>query len=244
MVSNRRQAVKLMYAMLIGLGWLSLSAAMTAVPTCQGKLASLQSYAGDYDGHKLLAEPGIALSLKFILGQALSRLRRNLSVAGPIDLISCHLVLEGNAPMGGGSENAIVDVALSSGAVVAAILSRGRIRVYVADGRYSRIPELTPAGWSRHRLYGRYLLLWDPAVSGLEVVQLLRLLTTECEYARWQVLREIVSIKLRPRERLRGVGQLERAGASCNSDGTALANYAHSHRCGECSVRTIGELMR
>jgi len=52
-------------------------------------------------------------------------LRRSLVVRGPVDPVSCHLVLEGNADHRGGSENAILDVNLHSGAVTAAILSGG-----------------------------------------------------------------------------------------------------------------------
>ncbi|MDE2148772.1 MAG: hypothetical protein KGJ55_02820 [Gammaproteobacteria bacterium] len=132
--------MKSIHAALLGAGLLTVSATAAAAPTCHGKLASLQVYAGGYDGRKLLAEPAVAVPLTKLLGPALRQLQKTLDVAGPVDLVGCNLVVAGNAQMKGGEEDAIVDINLYSGAVAAGIQSGRRIRIYAADADYSHLP--------------------------------------------------------------------------------------------------------
>lgn len=54
---------------------------------------------------------------------------------GPVDPIACDLVISGNAPHEGDKENAIVAISVYSGAVTAAILSRGKIEIYADTGK-------------------------------------------------------------------------------------------------------------
>ena len=103
-----------------------------ASAACIGKYAYLQSYAGNYIGDmNLLAVPPVAARLAELPASLRRHFERNLDVAGPIDLIGCHLVLSGNAPHMGPEENAIVDLNLYSGAVTLAIHSRGRSDIYL-----------------------------------------------------------------------------------------------------------------
>lgn len=113
---------------------------------CTGKAAGLLDYAGTYRSAQLLDETTVAAALHRLLGPELARLRRNLAVAGPVDLVSCNLVVAGNAEHAGGDENAIVAVNVASGGVAAAILSRGRISIYAdtagfpAGMEYAAVP--------------------------------------------------------------------------------------------------------
>lgn len=117
------------------LGLLTLFALPSATSAaCTGEHADMQSYAGNYvSDRNLLAAPLVAARLQRLPAQVRAHLNHNLDVAGPIDLISCHLVLTGNAPHMGGEENAIVAVNLHSGAVSAAIHSGGRTDIYVIN---------------------------------------------------------------------------------------------------------------
>lgn len=52
-------------------------------------------------------------------------------MSGPVKLVDCHLVVSGNALRMGTEQNAMLDVDLASGTVIAAILAGGRIDIYV-----------------------------------------------------------------------------------------------------------------
>lgn len=122
---------------------------VVASAACSGKLAALQSYAGNsVSDWNLPAAPAVAARLSRLPAPIHQHLERNLDVAGPIDLIGCHLVLSGNAAHMGGEENAIVDVNLYSGAVTIALHSHGQTDIYLdADptastlgGLYGAVP--------------------------------------------------------------------------------------------------------
>ncbi len=103
-----------------------------ASASCTGKFASLQSYAGKYRAeHDLLAAPAIDSRLDRLPGNEHLHLERNLHVSGPVELNACHLVLVGNAPHMGTEQDAMLDVDLASGTVIAAIHGGGRIDIYV-----------------------------------------------------------------------------------------------------------------
>ncbi|HET7563297.1 MAG TPA: hypothetical protein VFJ87_13045 [Rhodanobacteraceae bacterium] len=103
-----------------------------AVAACNGKLANLQSYAGKYSANAdLLATPELATLLQRLPGDEATHLRRNLDVSGPVKLLNCHLVVSGNAPHMGTEQDAMLDVDLTSGTVMAAIHGGGRIDIYV-----------------------------------------------------------------------------------------------------------------
>lgn len=106
-----------------------------AAQACTGKLARMLAYTGEYKTAEVLNDPAVAAVLKRLLGSELAHLKRNLGVTGPVDLISCDLVVSGNAPHQGGEENAIVDISVYSGSVAAAILSRGKIAIYADTGK-------------------------------------------------------------------------------------------------------------
>ncbi|TAN05224.1 MAG: hypothetical protein EPN38_11370 [Rhodanobacteraceae bacterium] len=111
-----------------------------ASAACAGKLSMLQPYAGQYlADHGLLDAPALAATLARLPGNERLHLKRNLDVSGPIALAGCHLVLAGNAPHMGTEQDAMLDVDLASGTVIAAIHAGGRIDIYVlADANASR----------------------------------------------------------------------------------------------------------
>ncbi|MGA7799293.1 MAG: hypothetical protein WCC36_00645 [Gammaproteobacteria bacterium] len=121
--------------------WLALSLLVlvqffAAAQACSkaGKLAGLIHYAGSVTGDfptALDGDPAVQARLQRLSPAVQAHLKRNLDVRGPVDLVSCHLVISGNADHMGGEENAILDVNLYSGAVTAAILSHGHITVYL-----------------------------------------------------------------------------------------------------------------
>jgi len=124
----------------LGLVLLAMSTTATANPACHGKLAFLQAYAGSYESQELLSEPDVTRHLENLPVTVLKHLRKNLNVSGPVDLVSCHLVVTGNAVSGGGNEDAIIDIDLFSGAVVAGLHASIRTDVYAADPDYRHLP--------------------------------------------------------------------------------------------------------
>ncbi|MGH8190904.1 MAG: hypothetical protein ACREP2_05605 [Rhodanobacteraceae bacterium] len=103
----------------------------TASAACGGKDADLQSFAGKYlADHNLLAAPAIASRLQRLSSTQRLNLKRSLDVSGPIRLDACHLVVSGNAPHMGTEQDAMLDVDLASGDVIAAIHAGGRIDIY------------------------------------------------------------------------------------------------------------------
>lgn len=111
--------------------------ALAALPfaasaACSGKLAALQSYAGKHLANaNLLDAPALAAILAHLPGNETLQLKRNLDASGPIELTDCHLVVSGNAEHMGGEQDAMLDVDLASGTVIAAIHGGGRIGIYV-----------------------------------------------------------------------------------------------------------------
>jgi hypothetical protein len=115
-----------------------------AAAACSGKLANLQSYAGNYRATSdLLAAPELATLLQRLPGDEATHLTRNLDVSGPVMLVNCHLVVSGNAPHMGTEQDAMLDVDLVSGTVIAAIHGGGRIDIYTLADPASGAP-----GWN------------------------------------------------------------------------------------------------
>jgi hypothetical protein len=97
----------------------------------QGQPESLvRRYAGSYETNQLLADSRVRGELAAVLGAELAHLRRNLFVAGSVDLIGGWLAISGNAAHQGGEEEAIVCIAEKPVTVQAAILTGGRIRAF------------------------------------------------------------------------------------------------------------------
>lgn len=104
---------------------------------CPGE--GLEVYIGSYQSVQLLNDPRVAIPLRRLLGTHLPHFKRNLEVAGPVDLISGHLAVSGNAPHQGGLEEAVLCVSLRDASVSAALLSSNRIRIYTPHERYDQI---------------------------------------------------------------------------------------------------------
>lgn len=103
-----------------------------AFAACTGKLAELVAHAGQYRGkHDVLQAPAMVERLARLPEELHLHLQRNLDVSGPAQLEACHLVLSGNAPHMGTEQDAMLDVDLASGSVLAAIHGEGRIDIYV-----------------------------------------------------------------------------------------------------------------
>ena len=129
--------------MWLGLMLLALaSLPFAASASCAGKLASLQSYAGMHrTGQDLLSAPDIEARLARLPGNDQLPLKRNLDASGPVQLDACHLVVSGNAPHMGTEQDAMLDVDLASGTVIAAIHAGGRIDIYVLADPASGAPR-------------------------------------------------------------------------------------------------------
>ena len=128
---------------LLPIAVLALTLLSPAAAACSGKLESLQSYAGNYVSERnLMTAPSVAARLMRIPSALRQHLERNLGVAGPIDLIGCHLVLAGSAPHMGSEEDAILDVNLYSGAVTIAIHGRGHVDIYLDEDPPAPTPIL------------------------------------------------------------------------------------------------------
>lgn len=95
---------------------------------CAGKFASMAKYAGGPQS-RLLADPAIKVRVSALMGPALDRLKTSLLVGGPVDLIGCELVVNGNAPHQGGERNAILSFSLSTGRMTAGLMERERIYI-------------------------------------------------------------------------------------------------------------------
>ncbi len=110
----------------------------------------------------------------------MKQLRTNLTVASPIALINCELVVEGNAPHQGGEHNALVSFNLYSGIMTIAMLDHGRVLVrmtryrYRDPGNYSHLPAhvsdwiYVAANRFRSRSYppSNVVILFDPKDRG------------------------------------------------------------------------------
>lgn len=121
-------------------GWVALTLVIGVLPcvarACSndGKLFALLHYAGSdrsSGGPLLDQDPAVQAFVMRLPAAVRAHLQRNLDVRGPVDLISCHLVLAGNAVHRGRDEDAILDVALFSGAVTVAIHSGGHVSIYL-----------------------------------------------------------------------------------------------------------------
>ena len=112
--------------------------AVAAEEACPGAWARLLQHAGSYDTDSILNDREVAAALSRLLGAERDHLLANLSVRGAADLVSCDLVIEGNADHRGAEENGIVAISLTQGSVAAAMLSAGRIKIYRGRRRLLR----------------------------------------------------------------------------------------------------------
>jgi hypothetical protein len=136
--------LRCVFSLLLGSTIANLLCATPAV-ACTGELASLTRFAGG-DSGSFLAEPAVGSRISALMGRKVAHLRTNLSVAGPVALIDCELVVQGNARHGGGEQNAILSLDVYSGIMTVAILDRERILVWStphrsrSPGDYSHLP--------------------------------------------------------------------------------------------------------
>lgn len=99
---------------------------------CMGDHGHLEAQAGEYasDDH-FFGAPLVANALDRLPLELRTHLRRNLAVSGPIQLTDCHLVLTGNAPHMGTEQDAMLDLDLATGTILAAIHDNVRVDVYL-----------------------------------------------------------------------------------------------------------------
>ncbi len=161
---------------------LVFSALPFAALACHGKHPQLKAYIGTHKD--LLAASVVARQLAKLPGTVRRHLERNLDVAGPVRLMNCHVVLTGNAPHQGGQEDALLDVALYSGEVIAVIHSGERTDIYfpaklgtgALSGAYWQLPfqvrqwaRLASMGFPSSFPHGAQLhVLHGPASTGDE----------------------------------------------------------------------------
>ncbi len=98
--------------------------------------AMMAKFAGSHDTDGLLKDPAVRAQLQKLVGPDLKQLERNLNVVGSVEVIGGALSVSGNAPHGGGSDEAVVCVAPNELMVQAAIASKGKITAYAADSNY------------------------------------------------------------------------------------------------------------
>jgi hypothetical protein len=116
---------------------LALAAFALAATLAHGQSAPpLRKYVASPDYPALLKEPMVKVQLLAVVGKALPALMRNLSVAADVEWIGGALAVHGNAPHGGGEEEAVICVSEYDGKTQAAMLSKGRISVFAKDARY------------------------------------------------------------------------------------------------------------
>lgn len=128
-----------------------LTAQAGAAASCPGTLQRLSHYAGSYDTLQLMAEPEVKQRLDAVLGLQAPHLQANLGVTGAVVLDACHLVVSGSAPHKGGEEEAIVDVSLADGRVVAALLSKRQIALFTDNPAASSQPRSILVWIREHR---------------------------------------------------------------------------------------------
>jgi hypothetical protein len=112
------------------------AAAATAQTREAAAKALMTKYAGNNDHAALLREAPVRAQLRKLTGAQLKHLERNLSVTGSIDVVGGALSVNGNAPHGGGEEEAVVCVAPHGPLVQAAIATQGKVTVFASDGSY------------------------------------------------------------------------------------------------------------
>ena len=123
--------------LLLGLAALGRSGQSQAAPPDR---SLVRRYAGSYETDQLLVDSRVRSALAAVLGTELAHLRRNLFVAGSVDLVGGWLTISGNAAHQGGEEEAVVCIAEKPVAVHAAILTAGRIRVFSRAAGYDGLP--------------------------------------------------------------------------------------------------------
>ena len=96
----------------------------------------LKKYAGEYSSNEILNDKKLKPIILKMMGVEYDHLVSNLSVGGPVDLISGDIVISGNAPHQGGEEMAILDINLYTGIIRAAIYSNNKIIVYSDKQKY------------------------------------------------------------------------------------------------------------
>lgn len=111
-----------------------------SLAACTGEYAGLETYAGQYASDSFFDEPLIASSLARLPLELRTHLRRNLSVSGSFGLADCHIVLTGNAAHMGTEQDAMLDVDLATGTILAVIHDRVRVDVYRIDAAASDAP--------------------------------------------------------------------------------------------------------
>lgn len=96
-------------------------------------------YVGTWDLDALLLEPSVRQDLLRLVGDDWDKLVFNLNVRGPIGFHGGAIAVMGNAPHGGGEEEAILCVqpGISDQGVHAAILSNGSVIIYSDQERYT-----------------------------------------------------------------------------------------------------------
>ena len=120
----------------VGLAWAPVSAQRSPAAEFD---ALRQKYVGNDDTDAFLAEPSIRTELARLLGANLRLFQHNLDVRGSVDFVHGTLSLNGNAPRGGGLEEAVLCVS-SGGRVDAAIFSKSAFSVYTRASGYDGLP--------------------------------------------------------------------------------------------------------
>ena len=109
--------------------------------TNKKKLGYLKVYVNTYNDEKIFNDKFVSKSLQKLLGKEKSHLLENLSVRGPIDMISGELVISGIAPHQGGSEEGIVSINIYSGEITAVIYSNKKFKIYTHQNKYDYLPR-------------------------------------------------------------------------------------------------------
>lgn len=125
---------------------LSMLWSCCSLADCVGDHGQLEVHVGQYAwDDRFFSEPLVAGALARLPLELRTHLRRNLSVAGPIQLTDCHLVLSGNAPHMGTEQDAMLDLDLATGTILAAIHDNVRVDVYLIAA--AATAEASPPGW-------------------------------------------------------------------------------------------------
>ncbi|HTZ67070.1 MAG TPA: hypothetical protein VMB83_06325 [Roseiarcus sp.] len=106
----------------------------------KGKLGYLVRLIGTYNSDALLDDPQVKQAMRLVVGKDVGLLKENLAARGPIDFIDGNLVLAGQAPHMGGTEEAALWVKVYDGSARAVIMHQGKVTIYAKELQYYHLP--------------------------------------------------------------------------------------------------------
>jgi hypothetical protein len=99
------------------------------IPICPGQYSKMRDLAGG-DADKLIRSAFVLPRIHRIMGPLAPQYIEALDVNNGVSLVSCELVVEGNAKHKGGVNEAILSFRLYDGAISAGVLDGGKVTIF------------------------------------------------------------------------------------------------------------------